>query len=133
MSYNINTAVISGNCVQDPDVKYLANENCVAKFTLAVNQGTGDKERANYIDCTAWGKTAELMQKYVKKGQAIAVEGSLKQERWESQDGQKRSKVTVTAFRVHFLGKRGDGRTERREEMPVQAPKADTSADEPPF
>jgi single-strand DNA-binding protein len=81
----------------------------VCEFGLAVNRrmrtSAGEqREEVCFVDITAWGKQAETIEKYVKKGQPLFVEGRLTFDQWQSQDGQKRSKLRVTLERFQFLG-----------------------------
>ncbi len=63
----------------------------------------------SFIDIVAWGKTGEICAEYLKKGRQVMIEGRLKQDRWEAQDGKKMSKVRVTAENVQFVGSRPAG------------------------
>lgn len=106
---------VAGNLVRDPAMKYLANGTPLCEFGIAVNEkwneGGEKKERVSYFDVTCFGKTAEVAAQYLTKGKPVALEGKLQQDRWETQDGQKRSKIQVIANRIHFLpdGKGGAG------------------------
>jgi single-strand DNA-binding protein len=117
--------IMMGNLTRDPELKYLDNGTALAKFTVAVNrtwkskQGE-KKEEVSFIDCTAWAKTAEVIVEHFTKGDPIMVEGHLKQENWESVDGQKRSKVCVTVEGFQFVGGKRD-----REESPAEVSGAD--------
>ena len=109
-----NHVTIIGNLVRDPEVKYIPSGTAVCKFSIAVNSKfkSGDewKEKVCYIDIESWGKTAENMGKYMKKGRSILIDGRLEQERWDDKDGNKRSKHKVVANQVVFLGSgRSDG------------------------
>lgn len=108
MSLNINNVILAGHFTRDPQVRFLANENCVASFGLAVNRrfkgSDGQpKEEVTFIDCEAWGRTAELIGKYLAKGSAAYVEGRLKLDTWEK-DGQKHYKLKVVVDTVQFVG-----------------------------
>lgn len=90
---------------------YVANGQARANVSIAVNrtrkQGEQWVDEANYFDVTIWGKTAENLKPYLTKGKQIAIDGYLKQDRWEK-DGQKFSKVTVVANNVQLLGGKSD-------------------------
>ena len=99
MGKSVNQVFLIGRLTRDVELRSTTTGKNVASFTLAVDkQGEG----ADFIDCTAWDKTAELMEQYTQKGSKVHVQGRLNHRTWE-QDGQKRSKVEVTAFDVTFL------------------------------
>ena len=95
-------------------MKYTPSQVAICEFGLAVTASargwTGAKqEETCFIDCTAWRQTAELAGKYLAKGRQVFVEGYLKFDSWQSPEGQKRSKLTVTVDSIEFLDSRGDG------------------------
>ena len=100
---DINRVIIIGNMVRDPELRYLQNGTAVANFTIAVNDGYGDKKTVDFIRVTAWKKTAENVTNYCGKGSKVAVEGKLKQQTWEDKEGNKREKVFVNAQQIMFL------------------------------
>lgn len=142
MSADLNHVVLIGRLTRDAELKYLASGTAVCKFALAVNRRVkkGDQwtEEASFIDVTAWGKTGEGIAKYLLKGKQVAVDGELRQERWE-QDGQKRSRVEVVANSVQLLGggTQSDGgfQQARQPGSPAsyQAPAQDAFEDAIPF
>ena len=107
----MNIVILKGNLTKDPASRKVATgdgkETTVTNFTVATNRfftrrdGTKDKE-VTFLDCEAWDSGAETIQKYVKKGYPILVEGSLKLDTWET-DGQKRSKVKVRVKSFELL------------------------------
>ncbi len=116
MSVAVNRVLLGGNLTRDPQVRFLANEQAVANFGLAINRrfkgSDGQmKDEVTFIDIEAWGRTAELVGQYLTKGRACFVEGRLKLDNWDDKDGQKRSKLKVVADSVQFLdsGNRGGG------------------------
>jgi len=104
---NLNKVFLMGNLTRDPELRYIPSGQAVTTLGLAVNnrygKGEDQKEDVLFIDVTVWGKTAENCAEYLGKGRPVFVEGRLKFRTWE-QDGQKRSKVDVTAINVQFLG-----------------------------
>lgn len=103
----LNTVQLAGNLTRDPELKEVAG-NTLASFGLAINRKyktkSGEtKEECTFVDVTSWGRQAELVGQYLTKGRNCLIEGNLKLEQWEK-DGQKRSKISVTANRVHFIG-----------------------------
>lgn len=95
-----------------PRFAYIGNGQAKADLSIAVNRSrkNGEQwiEEANFFDVTVWGKTAENLKPYLTKGKQIAIDGYLKQDRWEK-DGQSFSKVTIVANNVQLLGGRSDG------------------------
>jgi single-strand DNA-binding protein len=111
---NYNKVILVGNLTRDPDLKYIPSGTAVCEFGLAVNRTYKSKdgnqsEEVSYFDVEAWGRQAEVVNQYLSKGRPILIEGRLKQNRWETQDGQKRSKIRVVLEQFQFLGGRGEG------------------------
>lgn len=103
---NINSVTLVGRLIKDPEVRQ-AGEVAVADMTLAVNRRYKKKEETTFIDVTVWGKTAEVAGQYLAKGAEVGVIGRLTQDNWETPEGQKRSKLKVTADSIE-LGKKAD-------------------------
>ena len=92
MSVTINRVIVAGNLTRDPDLKALEGGRVVTRLSLALNRhwrgSDGErKEEVTYIECEAWGRSAELAGQYLNKGSACLVEGRLKMDQWQSQDG----------------------------------------------
>jgi len=109
-----NRVILMGNLTRDPELRYTPGGTAVANFSLAVNRRfkTDDevREEVDFFDIIVWGKQAENCSEYLSKGRPVLVEGRLQQNRWETSEGQKRSKVEVVANSVQFLGsKSSDG------------------------
>lgn len=98
---------------------YTANGTARASVSIAVNRSArrGEEwtDEVSYFDVTIWGKTAESLKPYLTKGKQVAVDGYLKQDRWEN-DGQRFSKVGIVANSVQLLGGKGDGGSEAQKE-----------------
>jgi len=90
---NLNQVILQGNLVDDP--KIMGAENNVARFAIACNTGFGDNKETTYVDCVAFGKQVGTLQQYVGKGKQVIVRGTLIQNRWEDNEGNKRSKLEV--------------------------------------
>ncbi len=109
-----NKVILMGNLTRDPELRYNPNGTAVANLSIALSrrykQGEELKEEVSYIDIVVWGKQAENCGQYLAKGRGVLVEGRLQQRRWETDDGQKRSKVEVVAQSVQFMPKRAEGR-----------------------
>lgn len=110
MSAGFNKVILMGNLTRDPELKYTPSGTAVASFAIAVNSGWGENERVDFFDVETWKKSAENCEKYLSKGSRVLVDGKLVQDRWETEEGNKRSRVKITAFSVQFLNTRdGDG------------------------
>ncbi len=123
---SLNKALLMGNLTRDPEMKYTPSGTAVCEFGIALNRKykSGDdwKEETTFVDITTFGRQAETCNEYLRKGRAAFVEGHLKFDTWETNDGQKRSRLSVIADRVQFLGGRGDSGQSRG------APRTDASA-----
>ena len=114
---DLNHVVLIGRLTKDLGTDersfgYVGNGQARANVSIAVNRSRKNGEQwvdeVNYFDVTIWGKTAENLKPYLTKGKQIAVDGYLKQDRWEK-DGQKMSKVSVVANNVQLLGGKNEG------------------------
>lgn len=106
---NFNKIFLMGNLTRDPQLSYLPSQTAVVEFGLAVNRRwTGKdgtkKEETCFVECRAFGRQAENINKYLSKGRALFVEGRLTFDSWTAQDGTKRSKHRVTVENFQFLG-----------------------------
>lgn len=103
-----NRVILMGNLTRDPELRYTPGGTAVANFGIAINRRfkTEDevREEVDFFDIVVWGKQAENCSEYLSKGRSVLVEGRLQQNRWETSEGQKRSKVEVVANTVQFLG-----------------------------
>ena len=110
-----NKVILMGNLTRDPELKYLPSGTAVANFGLAMNETytdrqTGEKrEEVCFVDVEAWGRQAEIANEYLQKGSSVFIDGSLRFDSWEADDGTKRSRLRVRAFRFQFIGGRQDG------------------------
>lgn len=116
MAANFNKVILMGNLTRDPEMRVLPSNMPVASFGLAVNDRFKNKqtdqweERPNFIDCEAFGRTAENIGKFFSKGRPIFIEGKLRFDQWEDrQSGQKRSKLKVVVDTFQFVGGRDGG------------------------
>ena len=111
---NFNKVLLVGNLTRDPELKHTPSNQAVAQIGLAVNRNyqtkDGEKrEETTFVDCEAWGRTAEVMCQYLAKGRPVLVEGRLKLDQWQDKDGNNRSKLKVVIENFQFLGGRGEG------------------------
>ncbi len=109
---NYNKVMLMGNLTRDPQLSYLPSQTAVVDFGLAINRRyTGKdgqmKEETCFIDCRAFGKPAETLNKYMSKGRPLFVEGRLTYDTWTGQDGAKKSRHRVTVENFQFLGAGG--------------------------
>ena len=110
-----NKVILMGNLTRDPELKYLPSGTAVATAGLAVNRTYTDrqsgekKEEVCFVDLETFGRTAEIINEYFQKGRPILVEGRLRFQSWETDDGQRRSKHSVFIDRFEFVGSRQDG------------------------
>lgn len=134
---SINRVVISGNLTRDPELRSTPGGMSVLKLGVAVNDrrknpNTGEWEDVpNFVDVTLFGARADALQRYLKKGTKVAIEGRLRWSQWEAPGGEKRSKLEVVAEEIEFLSAREDGIAA----SPVKAPMPveDIDAEEIPF
>ncbi len=110
---NYNKVILIGNLTRDPEVRYTSKAMAIARISLAINRYWRDpngepKEEVTFVDVDAFGKQAETIGNYMKKGRPILVEGRLKLDTWEDkQTGQKRSRLGVVLESFQFLDSRG--------------------------
>jgi single-strand DNA-binding protein len=106
---NYNRVFLMGNLTRDPQLRYTPSQQAVCDFGLAINRKWKGpdgqmREEVCFVDCTAWGRTAENIQKYLTKGQPLFVEGRLHFHSWDGPDGKKRSKLDVVVNQFQFIG-----------------------------
>ncbi len=114
MAVSFNQVTIAGNLTRDPESKYLPSGVAVCDIGLAINETYKDKqgnkvERCDFVDVSYFGRTAEVLQQYCQKGDPILVSGKLRLDNWQTDDGQKRSKLKVIGERMQMLGSKGGG------------------------
>ena len=108
-----NRVILMGNLTRDPELKILDNDNAVCNFGMAMNEyytnKDGEKvETACFVEVEAWGRQAEVVHEYCTKGSPLFIEGSLKLDQWENEDGEKRSRLRVRLFRLQLIGSKDD-------------------------
>lgn len=129
---SFNRIILAGNLTRDPELRYTPNGKAVCGCALAVNrkwkteQGE-ERDEVTFVDFDSFGRTAEVMAQYLKKGRPLLIEGRLKQDTWtDKQSGQPRSKLKVVVESFTFLDSQqsqgGDGDGEARQ--PRQTPRA---------
>ena len=109
-----NRVILMGNLTRDPEMKYLPSGASVTNFAIAISERYTDrqsgeqKENVCFVDVEAWGRQGEIANEYLSKGQPVFVDGSLKFDSWETEDGSKRSRLSVRVFRIQLIGGRRD-------------------------
>lgn len=110
---NFNLVVLAGNLGRDPELRTTKTGMSVCEVGLAINnkrkEGEDWKTETIWLDVTFWDNTAELLCQYCRKGSCILVEGRLTEDRWQDKEGNKRSKIKVTANRLQFLDRKEAG------------------------
>ncbi len=109
---NLNKVMLMGNLTRDIELRHTASQMAIAKFGLAINRkyktASGEqKEEVTFVDCDAFGRTAEVMNQYLKKGRPVFIEGSLRLDQWEGKDGSKQSKLKVVVDSFQFIDSGG--------------------------
>jgi single-strand DNA-binding protein len=107
-----NRVILMGNLTRDPELRYLPSNTPVVNLGLAVNrryknQQGEQQEEVTFVDCEAFARPAEVINQYMSKGQPILIEGRLRLDQWQTQDGQNRSKLKVVVENFQFVGGRG--------------------------
>ena len=103
---NLNSIILEGNCVREPNVTITAKGTTICTFALATHRtykvGETFEQEVSFFDIEAWGKLAERVSPQCKKGRGVRVVGRLKQNRWEDADGKKNSKIRIVAEHIEF-------------------------------
>ena len=135
---SINRVNISGNLTRDPELRATGSGMQILRFGVAVNdrarnQQTGEwEDRPNFVDCVVFGNRADALSRLLSKGSKVAIEGKLRYSSWETQDGQRRSKLEVVVDEVEFMSCRDGAAAPASQQpaVPYSAPAA--AAPQPP-
>ena len=130
---NYNKIVLGGNLTREPSLSYTPSQTAVVDFGMAINRkwkskGGENKSEVCFVDCVAFGKTAENINKYVEKGDPFFIEGRLTFDSWTAQDGTKRSKHKVVVESFQFIG--GKDASGSQNAQPAACGKQETASDE---
>jgi single-strand DNA-binding protein len=133
MAGNYNKVLLLGNLTRDPELKYTPSNQAVAQIGLAVNRRYRtkegeDREETTFVDCEAWGRTAEVINQYLGKGRPVFIEGRLKLDQWQDKEGQKRSKLKVVVENFQFVDSRGAPGTSGGEAAAASGARAGSAA-----
>ncbi len=142
MAGNLNKVFLMGNLTRDVELKKTPSNMSVANVGLAVNRqyrvNDENREETTFVDCEAWGRTAEVMGQYLRKGRPVFVEGRLKLDQWQDRDGNNRSKLKVVIDNFQFVDSRsgeggGGGGGNSNSQPQTSAPVQSVPEDEIPF
>ena len=130
---SFNKVILLGNLTRDPETRVTASGVTICKLGLATSRVyvTKDGERredTTFVDIDAFGKQAEVITKYMRKGRPLMVEGRLKLDQWESPEGQKRSKLGVVLENFQFVGGRDEDDSSSNNYEQNSPPKHDTKS-----
>jgi single stranded DNA-binding protein (ssb) len=123
----MNSVILTGRLVRDPELRYTQTGNAVVSFSLAVDREFAKEGEVDvdYFDVVAWRNTAIFVSKYFTKGRKVAVQGRLQQRQWDDKDGNKRRTVEVVASNVEFA----DSKKPAEPDAAPQEPPTYTEAD----
>lgn len=126
MARGVNKAIIVGNVGQDPEVRYMPSGSAVAEVSVATSEQWKDKQSGEKQERTEWhrvtffGRLAEVVGEYVRKGSQIYIEGSIRTEKWQDKQGQDRYTTKIIANEMQMLGGRTGGSTGFQQDAPSQ-------------
>lgn len=112
MAGSFNKVFLMGNLTRDPELRHTSSNLAIAKLGLAVNhryrtQSGENREETLFVDCDAFGRTAEVMSQYLQKGRPVFIEGRLKLDQWQDREGNNRSKHVVVVDNFQFVDSGG--------------------------
>jgi len=126
---NFNRVILAGNLTRDIELRETPGGASVADAGLAVNdrrkQGEEWVDETSFVDLTLWGRTAENAAEYLSKGSPILIEGRLKQDSWQNDAGEKRTKLKVVVDRLQFLSNGNGNKPEEKKETVAAGSKGD--------
>ena len=127
----MNSINLTGRLGQDPKVGNVPSGSKVATLSLGVERKTKEGKTTDWIDCVAWGKTADVIEQYTHKGDRIGITGTLQTRTYETANGEKRKVYEVLIEKLEFLGERKPD--EAQPTAPTAAQVAPTAPEELPF
>lgn len=98
----INKVILMGRLTRDPELRHTGDGKPICNFSIAISNGYGEEQKTDFINCVAWNKSAEFVEKYFTKGRMIIVIGRIQTRTWEGQDGKKNYVTEVVASEVSF-------------------------------
>jgi len=131
---NVNRVFILGNLTRDPELRTIPSGQSVASFGIATNRQWADpsgqkQQEVEFHNVVAWGKLAEIINQYMKKGNLIFIEGRLKTRSWQTPQGEKRNRTEIIAERMQMGPKGPTAQTnfQDKDDKPAPAPTPDTT------
>jgi single-strand DNA-binding protein len=120
----VNKVMLMGNTTREPELRTLPSGTTVCDFAMATNRvykttAGEEKQETVFIDCTAFGRTGEVIAEYCPKGRSLFVEGRLHYETWEDKNGNRRSRLSVIVENFQFVGARDGDAAPRQRELPL--------------
>ena len=115
MAGSVNKVILVGRLGQDPEIKYTAGGQALARFSLATDESYKDRNsgeqqrRTEWHNIVAWRRLAEICGEYLTKGKLVYIEGRLRTRKWEDREGNKRSTTEIEAREMQMLSPRGEG------------------------
>ncbi len=134
---SVNKVILIGNLGKDPEMRYLPSGEAIANFSVATSENWTDKTSGDKKEATEWhrcvffGRTAEVIGQYVKKGSKIYVEGRLQTRKWQDKEGQDRYTTEVRGDVMRMLDKRGESSGAMDDGPPSEARRASPPASRP--
>jgi len=111
----MNKVQLIGRLTKDPELRFTKSNIAVANYSIAVNDGYGEKQQTQFINVSTWGKSGEFVSKYFKKGQAIAIVGRLNSNNYEDKNGNKRYSLEVITEDIEFIGDKKEEKVQQEE------------------
>ena len=127
---DINRVTIIGRLTREVEIKSTSTGMVFGRFSIASDNGYGDKKKTGFYDCVVWKGQAENMAKYTHKGSKVCVDGSLSFSSWEH-DGKKHSKVEISCQHVQFLDSKQDGQSQPQSTAETMTTEFDGTPAEP--
>lgn len=125
----INKVILMGRLTRDPEMRHTNSGTPVTTFSIAIDNGYGENQRTDFVNCLAWNKTAEFVTKYFAKGKMIIVIGRIATRSWETQDGKRAYATEVIANEVNF----GESKTSPQLNTPQTAAQPPMQDDDDDF
>lgn len=130
---SLNHCAFIGNVARDPETRYLPSGDAVCTFSIGCNWKTKEKEGVEWVRISAFGKLAEIVGEYCKKGQQVYVSGRLTTRKWQNKEGQDQYSTEIVADRLQMLGGKRDGAQKPDEREPETAGAGANDDDSIPF
>lgn len=118
----LNKVILMGRLTRDPELRSTPQGVSTCSFSIAVDRNfvrEGEERKADFINCVAWRQAAEFISKYFKKGNMVALEGSIQTRSWDDQDGKKHYVTEVIVSQVYFAERKADGQSNTADDAPL--------------